>query len=1138
MKVFYTVARVVMSSKHNNMLKTMLICFLISMVSNLFANNYILSQKEDISLNISNKSIKEVLKEIEAKSSYVFLMSESAQEELTQRVSIIATNEAISSVIQRLLKNTNLSFKITEKQISIFSNKSSIKEPKTSPPTPPSIIKKNINGRVIDLNGEAVIAAIVRESNKPNNVVVTNNDGYFNISVSYSSITISSLGFTEKTVAVTDRKDLLIVRLEESTQNLDEIVVVGYGTQSKLTVTGAVTFIKSEDILKAPTANVANALGGRLSGVSFIQQSGQPGSDDPIIRIRGVSTLGDPLSSASDPLVLVDGVERGFSGIDPSEIESVTVLKDAASTAVYGVRGANGVVIVNTKRGSSGKPVVSYNGQFGVQQPTRMTEYVGAYEYVMAVNEGQANDGIPLEHRGYSPEVIEIYRTNSQPLLYPSMKWMDYLVRSFAPQHKHNLSIQGGTDVLRYFVSLGVLSQEGMFKKFKISDNYDPSFNYSRYNFRSNFDFYMTPTTVVKLTSGAIIGDQNGPNADVYESSNNLWFALQAANPLKAVGIIDGKKVVSEERQGRVNPLDILYFSGFKNTFTNNLNMDITLEQDLKMLLKGLKIHGKVSYDSYYSLLKDRKTSFPTYLIRESPGSPGGIVMLKSGQEGSLSYSETYSKSKKIYSEVGLNYNLSLNNNRHNITALLLYNQQKRWYPNMSQQDIPTAYMGLVGRLTYNYQLKYLFDFNLGYNGSENFAPKKRFGLFPAVSVGWVASEENFFKENIDLINYLKFRYSYGTVGKDNLGALRFYYLPDRYGFVPGYYFGGTTSVSPGAKELTLGNPDVGWEIAEKQNLAMEMTLFKQQLNFTVEYFNEYRSNILINRRSTPAFVAAELPPQNLGIVRNKGIEFELNWSQTFKDFRYNVGGNFAYAKNKIIFNDEPLSNYKHQWETGRPIGQHFGYEFDGFFYDEQDVANSPLYSEASKPGDVKYKDINGDGVITPADITAIGYPKYPEITYGINSGLQYKNFDLSLLFQGSARVSIELSDEYILPYLSQGPVLQYMWDERWTPETKNTATYPRFIAAPSRDHNNYMTSSLWVKDASYIRLKNIDLGYTIAKHPFLKKMGINKVRIGANGTNLLTFTGLSMSDPEAKSSRAQLYPTMKVYNINMNVQF
>jgi TonB-linked SusC/RagA family outer membrane protein len=435
--------------------------------------------------------------------------------------------------------------------------------------------------------------------------------------------------------------------------------------------------------------------------------------------------------------------------------------------------------------------------------------------------------------------------------------------------------------------------------------------------------------------------------------------------------------------------------------------------------------------------------------------------------------------------------------------------------------------------------LKYLFDFNLGYNGSENFAPGKRFGLFPAVSFGWVASEERLFKEKMPFINYLKFRYSYGTVGKDNLGSERFYYLPDRYAFTGGYFFGTSTSISPGARESSLGNPDVGWEVAEKQNYAVELSVLNQKLRLAFDYFTEHRRDILINRRSVPAVMAATLPPQNLGKVNNKGYEMELKWGQTVNGgFRYDIGGNFAYTKNKIIFNDEPLGHYEYQWETGKPVGQHFGYEFAGFFRDREDIDNSPLYYEGTKPGDVKYRDINNDGIINSADITAISYPKYPEITYGINGGLYYKNFDLVFLFQGAARVSIELTDEFIIPYINDGPVMEYIWNERWTPETADKATYPRLISFPTRDHNNYMPSSLWVKDASYIRLKNIDLGYTFRDKALLNRLGITNLRVGLNGINLLTFTSLTVCDPEAKSGRTQAYPTMKVYNLNVNIEF
>ncbi len=993
--------------------------------------------------------------------------------------------------------------------------------------------QQNVTGTVVDEEGEPLPGVTVLIQGTTTGTV-TSVDGVYALEVPANSTLVFSFVGMLTVVEPVGGRTTINTTLKMDAVGIEEIVAIGYGTKSKATVTGAISTVKSEDLKKMPAANVANALTGRLSGVTFIQQSGEPGADDPIIRIRGISSLGDPLGASNDPLILVDGVERSFNRLDPEEIENVSVLKDAASTAVYGVRGANGVILVTTKRGESGKAKVSYSGQVGLQQPAVHLDYANAYQYATMVNEGQENDGIAAENRTFSPEEIEKYRTNSDPWFYPNMDWMEYLLKDVSVQQKHNFNIQGGTDRLRYFVSLGILDQGGIFKEFDVGD-FNTSFNFTRYNFRSNFDFDVTKTTKLTITAGGNSGSRNGPS-DTDGGNGNFWFDLQQSNPLVSLGIIDGNRVRSEDRQGRDGALTDLYFTGFSNEFTSNLNFDANLSQDLSKLLKGLKVHGKIAYDSYYSHTKDRAKDYPTYFPRYNPDNPNEIILIKKGQEGGLGFSESYGKWKKIYSEIALNYDGQFG--QHNVSALALYNQQKRWYPNLNQPDIPTGYIGFVGRVTYNYALKYLFDFNLGYNGSENFAPGNRFGLFPAVSVGWVASEEKFVSENLSFLNYLKFRFSYGTVGKDNLGSQRFYYLPDRYAFTGGYYFGTTTSREPGARETSLGNPDVGWEVAEKINYAVELKTFKQKLSMSFEYFTEHRTDILIDRRSVSAVIAADLPPQNLGIVDNKGFEVEARWTQKLGAFRYNIGGNFTYVKNKIIFNDEPLGNYDYQWETGRPVGQHFGYQYIGFFKDEADIANSALYYDFTKPGDVKYQDVNDDGIINSADITAISYPKYPEITYGINGGIDYKNFDMQLLFQGVARVSIALSDELIIPYINNSTVMDYIWDERWTPETKETATYPRLVASPTRDHNNYVPSSLWIRDASYIRLKNVDLGYTFKDKPFMKNLGIENFRVGLNGVNLLTITPLTVSDPEARSGRTQLYPTMKVYNLTVNVQF
>ena len=1099
------------------------------------------SYSQEFTIKLKETSIKEVCREIERNSDFIFVFSDNSEKIIDKKVNIDANAKNVAEILNAVFLNTGFTYRILDKQIVVYESKEAVAvktvEPAASIPNLQQPARKQINGNIVDAHGEAIIGANIIEAGTTNGTV-TDIDGNFSLNVeNNASIQVSYIGYLSQTISTADRINFNIT-LQEDSELLEEVVVVGYGTQKKVTVTGAVSSIEAEDIIKAPAANVANALSGRLPGVSFIQQSGQPGADDPIIRVRGISSLGDPLGAANDPLILVDGVERNFSRIDPAEIESISVLKDAASTAVYGVRGANGVIIITTKRGVTGKPKLSYTGQFGLQQPAIILDYVNAFQYATLVNEGQANDGIAPENRDYTAEEIEIYRTNAKPYLYPSMEWTDYMVRNLAPQHKHNLNIQGGAENLKYFVSLGALNQSGIFKNFQVGDGeYDPMFNYNRYNFRSNFDFNMTESTALKITAGGNLGSRNGPSDSEGLGNGNFWFELQQANPMKFVGVIDGKKVLSEDRRGRSGPADALYFSGFRNVFNSDFNFDITVNQSLAMFLKGLRTHLTVAYDSHYSHTKARSKSYPTYLVREDSSAPEGYILIKSGQEWGMGFSEWYGKWRKLYTEFALNYEMSINN--HNFTALALYNQQKRWYPSLNQADIPTAYMGFVGRITYDYAMKYLFDFNMGYNGSENFAPGKRFGTFPAVSVGWIPSEENFFKENISVVDYLKFRYSYGVVGKDNLGWQRFFYLPDRYSFTGGYFFGDSRTMWPGAREASLGNPDVTWEKSRKQNYAVELRTFNQMLSLTFDYFIENRSDILITRRAVPAFVAATLPPQNLGKVDNKGYEIQMNWNHPVNNnLRYLLGVNFLYTKNKIIFNDEPLGNYPYQWETGKPVGQHFGYEFDGFFKDQNDINNSPLYYSGTKPGDVKYKDINNDGEITSADITAISYPKYPEITYGINGAVYYKNVDLMFVFQGAERVSIELSDEFIIPYINDGPVMKYIWNERWTPETAVTATYPRMIASPSRDHNNYMPSSLWVRDASYLRLKNIDLGYTIKNKPSLNKWGIESVRIGLNGVNLLTFTPLTVGDPEARSGRVQFYPNMKVYNMNLNIEF
>ncbi|MDR2774830.1 MAG: SusC/RagA family TonB-linked outer membrane protein, partial [Tannerella sp.] len=661
----------------------------------LFAKD-VYSQQKELSLDLRNATIKDVISEIEKTSDYVFLVTDDASPELNKKTSIHVDKEVISNIMQTILEGTDLAYAVVERQVSVHKK------------LPPKITrdeqitgekeieqqKKKVTGSVTDKDGESIVGAGVVEKGTTNGIT-TDAEGMFSLQVGADAVlTVSYIGYISQEVNTAGKTTFDIV-LQEGTLELEEVVIVAYGTQTKHTITGAVTSIGSKEIQKTPAANVANALTGRLSGVTFIQQSGQPGADDPIIRIRGISSLGDPLGSANDPLVLVDGVERNFSRIDPSEIENISVLKDAASTAVYGVRGANGVIIITTKRGLSGKPQLSYSGQFGLQQPSIHLKYADAYQYAYLVNEGQENDGIAQENRTFTLEEIEKYRTNSDPYLYPSMDWMDYLLKEASPQHKHNLNVQGGAEKLKYFVSLGILDQGGIFKDLQIGE-YNPSFSYRRYNFRSNFDFELTRSTTIKINAGGNMGNRNGPS-DNDGGNGNFWFDLQQANPLGVVGVVDGQRIFAEDRRGRPDPLNDLYFNGFRNVYNSDFNFDISVAQSLDAFLKGLKVHGTIAYDSYYTHTKDRDKSYPTYYTRADPDNPGDYLLIKKGQEWGMGYNEWYSKWRKVYAEFGINYEKSINN--HNITALALYNQQKRWYPGLNQADIPTAYMGFVGRV-------------------------------------------------------------------------------------------------------------------------------------------------------------------------------------------------------------------------------------------------------------------------------------------------------------------------------------------------------------------------------------------------------------------------------------------------------
>lgn len=1002
--------------------------------------------------------------------------------------------------------------------------------------------QQTISGKVVDAAGIPLIGVSIMVKGTSNGTI-TNNDGNFIIkSVKEGSIvSFSYIGYVPQEVKFKGQQFIKVV-LSEDLQSLSEVQVIGYGQKKKVTMTGAVVSIGTAELLKSPSPNVGNILAGNLSGVSSIQYSGQPGADNPEIYVRGIGSLS---TANSSPLILVDGVERSFFNLDPNEIESVSVLKDASATAVFGVRGANGVILVTTRRGGKGRPQVSVSSSYGTQVPTRMVDQANAYEWVSYYEESLSNDGKkPL----FTDAAKEAYRTGSNPILYPDVNWMDMLFKSSAPQSTTSINVQGGNDRVEYFINLGSLSQDGLFKNY--DERYNGNYYFKRYNYRTNLDIKLTSTTLMKINLGGRLEERNQPRVD---DQSQLFRYIYWATPLLGAGIVDGKWITNNSLYNPLTGNDGLssyYGKGFDNTTKNDLNIDVDIKQKLDFITKGLSFRIKGAYNSIYNHTKQRSTSIESYTpwlkkditwLSNTPASElNDVVYVKNGDEGILGYSEGFSKSRNWYTEASLDYARDFGN--HHFTALLLYNQSRTYYP-VAYTEIPTGYVGLAGRVTYDYKTRYMLDVNMGYNGSENFPndPKLRFGLFPSMSGGWIVSEENFMKQQ-EIIDFLKLRASYGVVGNDRaIGDYRFLYLPNTYETgATGYNFGvNVTANQPGIKEGKIGNPLLTWETAYKQNYGLDMAFLKNRLAINIDVFFEHRVGILASRNSDPGYNAMSLPVLNLGKVDNSGTELSLKWRDKINKFEYYVNLNMSYTKNKIVYQDEVLSPYSYQWRTGRPVGQNFGKKWIGFYTEGMTDNGKPVVVPTNiKPGDNVYWDLNEDGKIDGMDDTAIGYPNYPTLNGGVTLGFNYKGFSFSMLWAGATMTSRLLQETFREPLggSNNRSLMQIQYDNRWTPETAATATYPR-ASFDSKGYNYSYDSDLWLKDASYIRLKTIMISQQI-NFPFMKKLGISKFQIFGNAYNLLTFDYLKFADPETQTSSRPTYPTMKILNTGINITF
>ena len=1028
----------------------------------------------------------------------------------------------------------------------------------------------HVQGKVLDELGEGLIGVGVIIQGTLDGTV-TDADGNYSLSSVPQGATLefSCVGYKTQQVKVTGQR--LDVTMEPDSKLIDESVVIAYGQQNKVTITGAVTAVGGDALLKSPVANVANSLQGNLPGVSAVQPSGMPGADEPVIRIRGVGSL-----NSAEPLVLVDGVERSFSQLDPNEIESISVLKDASATAVFGVRGANGVILVTTKRGEVGKASVTASVSAAMQTISKFIDFTDSYTYGQMYNYTQITDALPMNQwpgtvaiEDYTPyqesaklrfsqEVMEHFRLGDMPTTFPNTDWIDYIMKDAAWQEQANVNVSGGTERVRYFVSAGFLNQNSLFKTF--SQNKNETFDYQRLNYRANLDIDISKRSQLSITLGGRMQSRNTMGG----GEGNLFRYLNGATPFAGIGIDEeGRHVISDpnivgryDRDALSNYFDL----GYTNESANVLNFDIQYKLDMGFLTKGLSFKAKASYNSDYTARKVRENGYGTGLTYVATLVDGKEVLKKENVTWPLPYDDNAKwGSRNWYAEASFDYARRFG--KHNVGALLLYNQSKTYYPWDSDgsiyQSIPKGYVGLVGRVTYDYDTKYLLDFNIGYNGSENFAPGNRYGLFPSVSAGWIPSQEKWWQPIKPVISYLKFRASYGIVGNDNTNGARFLYLPGTWQFFTGKAgwnpqnqgtnFGTNGNWLQGVRELTTGNPNVTWETATKINVGVDAGFFKDQLHAYVDFFWEDRKDILVSNAATlPAVTSLPSGYVNEGRVKNHGFEVTLNWEQKFGDFRYSISPNFAFARNQVIEMLEVKPMYDYLSRTGLPVGQRFGYDLFGFYeagateerYFEKYGVEMPDQGVALKNGDSVYVDLSGDGAIDANDQKPLGYTDVPEITYSLNFNFQWKGLDFTMLWIGADHVSRQLNGYFRDQFGSTNSTALTQWvaDNSWT-EDNTDAILPR-ISFDHRVHNN-RDSQAWLIDSKYVRLKNLELGYTFT--PKKSTAFFNYIRVYASGNNLLTFADFKGNDPEAPGSGLDYgvrYPMTRVFNIGAQFNF
>ncbi|MDR2040108.1 MAG: TonB-dependent receptor [Bacteroidales bacterium] len=1111
-----------------------------------------LSQDAKLSIKMENVTINRFFSEIERNSDYVFLFSDDVVSELNNTINTSFRNTELSKILDTVLENTDLSYLVTGRQVIVFKEKTKDRGIKVE------LQEKSVTGKVFDEKGEPLPGAsiVVKGTTRG---VMTDIDGSFSINVRpEDELEISFVGYQNYSVLVGNQTEIN-VKLLPLVNELDEVTVVAFGRQKKESVISSITTVSTKD-LKVPSSNLTTAFAGRVAGLISYQTSGEPGQDNANFFIRGITTFG--ADAKKDPLILIDGVELttdDLARLNTDDIASFSIMKDATATALYGARGANGVILVTTKEGREGRAQVNLRLENSFSSPTKMVDLADPITYMKMHNEAVLTRD-PNGVRMYSAEKIAMTQRGTYPDIYPATDWYKSMFRNVISNQRANMSVSGGGKVARYYVAANIAQDNGNLKVDDRND-FNSNINLTKYAVRSNVNVNVTKTTELILRLSSTFDEYRGPidgGSDMYRKvmqANPVYFK-PSYEPDEHFSYVSHVLFGNYGTANYINPY-AQALRGYRDYSKNMTMTQFEVKQNLNMLAKGLSFRAMVNMNRFSEFTVNREYS-PFYYSIDTYDLNANTYTLKclnpAGGDTYLNYSPGSRNINTVfYLESAMEYNTEISE-KHSLNALLVYimRQEKKGIADNLQLSLPNRNLGISGRVAYNYDSRYFAEFNFGYNGSERFAKKHRWGFFPSIGVAWMLSNEAFFDPLKNVFPQFKLKATYGMVGNDAIGSNndRFYYLSQvNMNASKNVNWGSSMNYNPGGISVTrYANDQIGWETAYKTNIGAEISVIGG-FSANIDFFHERRENILLDRVIPNTMGIIPNIKANLGVATGKGVDMELNYEKVFSsDFFLTGRGTFTYATSKIKEWEEPdYADTPWRSRVGHNINQQYGYIAERLFVDEMEVANSPTQFGNVMGGDIKYRDVNGDGSISTLDLVPIGYPTVPEINYGFGLTVGYKGFDFSFFFQGSARQSFWLTisgNGNIQPFVDgnsddglvgQNAVLQEIADNYWTEGNRNPyAFWPRLSTYAIT--NNNQTSTWFMQDATFLRLKSAEIGYSLPQN-LIKKLFMSNLRVYVSGTNLLCWSRFKLWDPEM-AGQGLGYPLQRVINVGLNIGF